>query len=204
MLLLAACALALLSPLVAGRWPARLLLHRWRWPLLIWLTLGLQVVAVEVPLPGVLAPVLHVLTYAVVLGFLWANRTLTHILLVAAGAASNGLTIALNGGVLPASQGAVAAAAIDTHMAFANSAVVAHPVLPWLGDVFAWSAPLPLANTFSVGDVLIAIGVVLVAWTGTCRLGNASVQGAAASAMSNGGKRSFPAEPDGSSPPSGE
>lgn len=204
MLLLAACALALLSPLVAGRWPARLLLHRWRWPLLIWLTLGLQVVAVEVPLPGVLAPVLHVLTYAVVLGFLWANRTLTHILLVAAGAASNGLTIALNGGVLPASQGAVAAAAIDTHMAFANSAVVAHPVLPWLGDVFAWSAPLPLANTFSVGDVLIAIGVVLVAWTGTCRLGHASVQGAAASDVSNGGKRSFPAEPDGSSPPSGE
>lgn len=203
MLLLAACALALLSPLIAGRWPAHLMLHRWRWPLLIWVTLGLQVVAVEVPLPGMLAPVLHVLTYAVVLGFLWANRTLTNILLVAAGAASNGLTIALNGGVLPAAPGAVAAAAIDTHMAFANSAVVAHPVLPWLGDVFAWPAPLPLANTFSVGDVLIAIGVVLLAWTGTCRLGHAPVQEDASDA-SNGRKRPVPAEPDGSSPPPGE
>ena len=203
MLLLATCALALLSPLVAGRWPARPLLHRWRWPLLIWVTLGLQVVAVEVPLPGILAPVLHVLTYAVVLGFLWANRNLTHLLLVAAGAASNGLTIALNGGVLPASQGAVAAAAIDTHMAFANSAVVAHPVLPWLGDVFAWPAPLPLANTFSVGDVLIAIGVVLLAWTGTCRLGHTPVR-EDASGASNGGTRSVPAEPDGSSLPPGE
>ena len=203
MLLLATCALALLSPLVAGRWPARPLLHRWRWPLLIWVTLGLQVVAVEVPLPGMLAPVLHVLTYAVVLGFLWANRNLTHLMLVAAGAASNGLTIALNGGVLPASQGAVAAAAIDTHMAFANSAVVAHPVLPWLGDVFAWPAPLPLANTFSVGDVLIAIGIVLLAWTGTCRLGHTPVREDASDA-SNGGTRSVPAEPDGSSLPPGE
>ena len=170
-LLLAACVLGLLSPLVTGRWPAGVLLHRWRWPLLVWLTLGLQVVAVEVPLPGVLAPVLHVLTYVVVVGFLWVNRTLTHILVVAAGAASNGITIALNGGVLPASAAAVSAAALDTHMAFANSAVVDHPILPWLGDVFAWPAPLPLANTFSVGDVLIVVGVFVAAWVGSRRLG---------------------------------
>ena len=63
MLLLAACVLGLLSPLVTGRWPAGVLLHRWRWPLLVWLTLGLQVVAVEVSLPGVLAPVLHAVSY---------------------------------------------------------------------------------------------------------------------------------------------
>jgi len=202
-LLLAVCGLGLLSPLVTGRWPAGLLLHRWRWPLLVWLTLGLQVVAVEVPLPGVLAPVLHVLTYVVVVGFLWANRTLNHILVVAAGAVSNGITIALNGGVLPASPDAVSAAAVDTHMAFANSAVVAHPILPWLGDVFAWPAPLPLANTFSVGDVLIAIGVVLIAWTGTCRLGRTPGQGTEASAAPDGGRTSYPAESDESLPPSG-
>lgn len=201
-LLLAACVLGLLSPLITGRWPAGVLLHRWRWPLLVWLTLGLQVVAVEVPLPGVLAPVLHVLTYVVVVGFLWVNRTLTRILVVAAGAASNGITIALNGGVLPASAGAVSAAALDTHMAFANSAVVDHPVLPWLGDVFAWPAPLPLANTFSVGDVLIAVGVVLVAWTGTCRLGHTPGQRAGTSDDPDGGTMS-PAESDGYSPPPG-
>jgi hypothetical protein len=175
MLLLAVCALALLSPLLAGRWPAALLLHRWRSPLLIWATLALQVVIVEVTLPGALAPVLHVATYVVVLGLLWANRRLPHILLIAAGAASNAVTIALNGGVLPALPRAVAAAGIDPHLAFANSAVVSHPVLPWLGDVFAWPAPLPLANTFSVGDALIALGVVLAAWTGTRRLGRGPV-----------------------------
>ncbi|MGV8977751.1 MAG: DUF5317 family protein [Cellulomonas sp.] len=186
MLLLAACTIGLLSPILTGRWPAGVLLHRWRWPLLVWVTLGLQVVAVEVPLPGSLAPVLHVLTYVVVVGFLWVNRALTHILVVAAGAASNGVTIALNGGVLPASADAVAAAALAPHMAFANSAIVDNPVLPWLGDVFAWPAPLPLANTFSVGDVLIAVGVVLVAWTGTCRLGRTPSQGVGTSDFPGG------------------
>ena len=173
MLVPAACVLALLSPLLAGRWAAGLLLHQWRWPLLIWATLALQVVVVEVPLPGVLAPVLHVGTYVVALGFVWVNRDVAGIVFVAAGAVSNGITIALNGGVLPASPGAVAAAGLGSHTAFANSAVLAHPTLTWLGDVFAWPAPLPLANTFSVGDALIALGVLVSAWTGTRRIGRA-------------------------------
>ncbi|WP_024288524.1 DUF5317 family protein [Cellulomonas sp. KRMCY2] len=171
MLLLATCTLALLSPLLAGRWSARLLLLRWRWPLLIWATLALQVVATEAPIPATLASVLHVATYAAALAFLWANRHVAGVPVVTAGAASNGITIALNGGVLPASASALAAADIDRTAGFANSAVLDHPVLPWLGDVFAWPAPLPLANTFSVGDLLIALGVTLAAWTGTQRLG---------------------------------
>jgi hypothetical protein len=171
MLLSAACILVLLSPVLAGRWAAGLLVHQWRWPLLIWAMLALQVVVVEVSLPGRLAPFLHVATYVVALGFVWANRGIPGIVLVAAGAASNGITIALNGGVLPASPGAVAAAGIDPHTTFANSAVIGHPTLPWLGDVFAWPAPLPLANTFSVGDALIALGVLVAAWTGSRRLG---------------------------------
>jgi hypothetical protein len=172
MLLLAACALALLSPLVAGRWPARLLLHHWRWPLLIWATLALQVVVVEVELPGALAPVLHVATYGLAIAFVLMNRSVPGLLVVAAGAATNGGTIALNGGVLPASASAVASAGLDSDKAFANSAVLDNPVLPWLGDVFAWPAPLPLANTFSIGDLLIALGVLVAAWTGTRRLGD--------------------------------
>lgn len=166
MLVLAACLLALATPLVVGRWPAGLLLHRWHAPLLIWVTLAVQVVVVEVRLPHGLAPVAHVLTYVLALGFLWLNRRLPGAVLVGLGAASNGLTIALNGGVLPASRWATAAAGIDPHLAFANSAVVDHPVLPWLGDVFAWPVPLPLANTFSVGDALVVAGVAVAAWTG--------------------------------------
>src|SRR5665647_2684396 len=171
-LVVAACLLAMASPVIAGRWPAALLLHRWRWSPLIWATLLLQVVVVEVTLPGALAPVLHVATYAVAVVFLVVNRRLTGALVVAAGAATNGIAIAFNGGVLPAS----AAAGIDPDTGFANSAVVDNPVLPWLGDVFAWPEPLPLANVFSVGDVLITVGVLLAAWTGTRRLARGALR----------------------------
>jgi hypothetical protein len=181
MLVVALGVVAVASPLFALRWPAGLLLHRWRWSLLIWAALAVQVVAVEVRLPEVLAATLHVLTYVVALGFLWVNRRAAGAWVVAAGAFLNGLAIALNGGVLPASAGAVASAGLDLDPAFSNSAVLEHPVLPWLGDVFAWPAPLPLANTFSVGDVLVVIGVVVAAWTGTRRLGAAEPPPAAES-----------------------
>ena len=41
---------------------------------------------------------------------------------------------------------------------FANAAYVEHARLWFLGDVFAIPASWPLANVFSVGDVLIALG----------------------------------------------
>jgi hypothetical protein len=170
-LVVAVCALVLLSPLLVGRWPAGLLLHRWRLPLLVWATLALQVVSLEVPMPAGVAPVLHIATYGVALTFLVLNRRAPGLLVVAAGAAANGITIALNGGTLPASASAVAAAGHGTSDDFENSGVLTDPVLPWLGDVFAWPAPLPLANTFSVGDILIVAGVAVAAWTGTARWG---------------------------------
>lgn len=171
MLVLTLCVLGVLSPLVALRWPAGLLLHRWRWPLLIWVALVVQVVALEVSMPSGLAAALHILTYAAAAAFLWGNRSLAGLWIVAAGALSNGIVIALNGGTLPASEAAVEAAGFDHDLAFANSAVIENPVLPWLGDVFAWPAPLPLANTFSVGDVLIVSGVWVAAWSGSRRWG---------------------------------
>jgi hypothetical protein len=168
-LVVAACVAALVSPLVAGRWPAGLLLYRWRHTYLVWAALALQVLLTAVSMPGPLAPALHVLTYVAALTFLWQNRRAPGVLVVAVGALLNAVVIALNGGTLPASAAAVTAAGIDTDSAFANSAVLEHPVLLWLGDVFAWPAPLPLANTFSVGDVLIVVGAAVAAWTRTQR-----------------------------------
>lgn len=190
-LVVAACLLAMASPVIAGRWPAALLLHRWRWSPLIWATLLLQVVVVEVTLPGALAPVLHVATYAVAVVFLVVNRRLPGALVVATGAATNGIAITLNGGVLPASAAASSAAGISVDTGFINSAVVDHPVLPWFGDVFAWPDPLPLANVFSVGDVLIAVGVLLAAWTGTRRL----ARGALRAEATGGAPDTAPAAP---------
>lgn len=171
MLVVALCALGVVSPFLALRWPAGLLLNKWRLPQLIWAALALQLVALEVPMPHGLAATLHVLTYAVAFAFLWLNRRVAGVLVVAAGAVTNGVVIALNGGTLPASAAAVKAAGLDGDIAFANSGVVDDPVLPWLGDAFAWPAPMPLANTFSVGDVLIVVGVFVAAWVGSRRLG---------------------------------
>jgi hypothetical protein len=170
MLMLVLCTLAVASPLVAMRWPAGVVLHHWRWPLLIWVALLVQIIIIELNVTHDVARVMHVVTYAAAAVFLWLNRKLPGVLIVGAGALSNGITIALNGGVLPARAGAVEDAGLDHGNGFDNSAVVSDPILPWLGDYFAWPEPLPLANTFSVGDVLIVIGVFVAAWSGTRRL----------------------------------
>lgn len=122
-------------------------------------------------MPDGLAATLHVLTYVAALGFMWFNRSIAGVWVVAAGAALNGFVIAINGGTLPARRGAVEAAGADTTAEFANSGVLDNPRLPWLGDYFAWPEPLPLANTFSIGDVLIVLGAGLVAWAGSRRIG---------------------------------
>ena len=164
MLVLAACLLALLSPLLGGRSLAGLLRVRLAGLPLVWAALLVQVVAVEVPLPHLLAAATHLASYALAAAFLWLNRDLRGLPVLALGAACNAGTIALNGGTLPASAVAVRAAGIDADEQFLNSAVLPDPVLPWLGDVFAWPHPLPLANVFSVGDVLIVLGVGVMSW----------------------------------------
>jgi hypothetical protein len=36
--------------------------------------------------------------------------------------------------------------------------VLENPRLPWLGDVFAVPEGFPLANVFSIGDIIMAVG----------------------------------------------
>ena len=89
-----------------------------------------------------------------------ANLRLTGVFLVVAGAASNLAAIVANGGVMPASPEALATvgAAIGAHT---NSAVVAHPSVEPLTDIFATPSWVPFANVFSVGDLLIGVGVAV-------------------------------------------
>ncbi len=154
--------LAILSPVLFGGDLRRLgdLKFRGSWVVLV--ALVAQVVVISV-IPGenhtVLA-VVHLATYAAAGWFVAMNRRVPGILVVAVGAASNALAIAANGGVLPASRGALQRAGLhlDPHE-FVNSGVLAHPHLAVLGDVFAIPSGLPLANVFSIGDVLILCGV---------------------------------------------
>ncbi len=150
-------------PLAGGRL-SRLADLRLRRVGLISLALVLQVAMTEV-VPGAPRPVLvalHLGSYAVVAVGLWANRALPGLLLIALGGMTNGLVIALNGGTLPASAGALARAGMTSDPHFANSGVLAHPVLPWLGDVVATPSWLPFRNVISVGDVVVLLGALLL------------------------------------------
>jgi hypothetical protein len=103
---------------------------------------------------------IYVASTASVLLVVVANLRLRGVWLVIAGAASNLAAILANGGVMPASPEALAAvgSGIGGHT---NSAVVAHPSLEPLTDTFATPVWVPFANVFSIGDVLIGIGIAV-------------------------------------------
>lgn len=105
---------------------------------------------------------LHVLSYVLDAYFVFANRRLTGVPVVAVGAALNVLAITTNGGVMPASASAVRIAGIAERAGFDNSAAVAHPHLGFLGDVIPVPGPWPIGNVLSIGDLIICIGAFIV------------------------------------------
>jgi hypothetical protein len=110
----------------------------------------------------------YVASTAVVGVVVLANIRLPGLALVAVGAGLNLAAILANGGSMPASQAALATAGIGIG-GHTNSIVVEHPALEPLTDVFALPAWLPLANVFSVGDVLIGVGIAVVIAAGMRR-----------------------------------
>ena len=154
--------LALLSPVLCGGDLRRLGDLRFRGSWVVLVALVAQVVVISV-IPGenhtVLASI-HLATYAAAGWFVVMNRRIPGILVIAVGAASNALAIAANRGTLPASRSALERAGLHLNPhEFLNSGVLAHPHLAFLGDVLATPSWVPLANVFSVGDVLILCGV---------------------------------------------
>lgn len=140
-------------------WPLADIRFRASW--LVALALGLQILLIEVvpsSSPAALSVGLHLASYVAGLAFVWRNRRWVGLVVLGVGGAMNLAVIALNDGVMPASPAAVDAAGLDHDDSFQNSAPVDDAVLAPLGDVFAVPSPLPLANVFSVGDVLIVFG----------------------------------------------
>ena len=90
---------------------------------------------------------------------------------VALGAVSNLVAVIANGGVMPTTTEALASAGLEPSSGLSNSAVLAAPVLAPLTDIYALPAWVPLANVFSVGDVLIGLGIVVVIALGMRRGG---------------------------------
>ena len=164
MIVVVAGLVALLSPALFGGRLTRLGEVRLRSRRYVLAALLMQVVILSLVLvvdARVLAA-FHVLSYLLAGVFVWRNRGIPGLAVTATGVASNGITIAVNEGTLPASPAGLRAAGIVQNGAdFVNSGALAHPRLAWLGDVFVVPAPLPLANVFSIGDVLIVVGVAI-------------------------------------------
>jgi hypothetical protein len=105
---------------------------------------------------------LHVLSYVLDAYFVFANRRLAGIPLVAVGAALNVLAIISNDGVMPANATALRISGIASRPGFDNSAVLAHPHLAFLGDVIPVPGPWPIGNVLSAGDLIIFLGAFIV------------------------------------------
>ena len=126
---------------------------------------AIQVVLVTLVPSGdeTLHRVAHLLTYGLVGACILRNLDIRFMWLVAAGGVLNFIAIAANGGVMPASAGALRAAGLDVRSGdFANSDLVRNAHVSFLGDVFAIPAGWPGANVFSVGDALMVLGAFLV------------------------------------------
>lgn len=126
-------------------------------------SVGLQIGIISIwPGSGGIYLGLHLASYALLLVFLMYNRNLPGLWIIGMGTLMNFVAIASNGGVMPATAGALAKAGlIIDPTQFANSALLADPNFAFLGDVFAIPAGVPFANVFSPGDVCIVLGALL-------------------------------------------
>jgi hypothetical protein len=156
-------------PLARGRLTALADLQLRR-PWLALAGIGVQILIISV-LPSGTAGLhegIHMLSYALLGAFAWANRRIPGVPLIMLGGLLNFIAIAANGGVMPADPELAQHVAREAGEGFVNSGAITHPKLLFLGDVFATPESWPLYNVYSVGDLVIVLGV-LVLLHGVCR-----------------------------------
>jgi len=162
--MLYAIPIGLLAGLVLGGRLDRLAGLSFRWLPLALVGLAVQVALFSTPLTdriGALGPPLYVASTAAVLAVVLRNLAIRGMPIVALGAGANFLAIVANGGFMPASPAALGILGRTPETGHSNSSVVADPALGVLTDIFAMPAWVPFANVFSVGDVLIGVGVAV-------------------------------------------
>ena len=132
---------------------------------LVFIAIGLQMIAfpwsfLPWTTPSTVARAIWLVSFALLVVMLVLNRALRGAMVVAAGLVCNLVAVVANHGLMPVLPQALRTAGDHYHV-HNNSIQVVQPHLGFLVD--RWSAPdwLPLANVFSVGDVLIAIGTIV-------------------------------------------
>jgi Family of unknown function (DUF5317) len=140
-------------------------------PRFLWLffvPLALQLIAFsplgEAPEFGeTLVRVVYLASMAIAALALVLNRHLPGLIWVAAGLILNFLVIAANGGLMPVWPAARQFAGMPplNGPSMNVMAMDAGTLLPWLGDILPLPSWMPLANVFSIGDVLVMAGGVI-------------------------------------------
>lgn len=113
---------------------------------------------------------LHLLSYLCLLAFISLNWRYFELLIMGAGLALNFLVISVNGGYMPASAGALrraglerVAATLEQGLRHGNTVLMSSETkLNFLGDLLYLPAAVPLANAFSIGDLILALGLILL------------------------------------------
>jgi hypothetical protein len=164
MFVLYAVAAGLLIGLLVGGRLSGLSRLEFVWAPLIALGMAIQLALFSDPIAasiGGAGPPIYVGSSLLVLAAVCRNWSIRGLPIVALGAASNLVAIIANGGYMPASATALAAQGRDAPAVYSNSAYVVEPVLGPLTDIFAMPTWIPLANVFSIGDVLIGVGIAV-------------------------------------------
>jgi hypothetical protein len=111
--------------------------------------------------PDYIIAALHLVSYTLIIIFILFNIKIPGIAIVGFGSFLNFLVIFLNGGFMPSVSSDLiknfGKNTIDKNITTMSK----HTYLPWLGDIFHLPAWLPLTNNFSIGDIIVALGVCI-------------------------------------------
>jgi len=112
----------------------------------------------------------HILSYLLLLAFVLINLRHWQLFIMGVGLILNLVVIAFNGGLMPASENALRAAGMDAvadtlvrDSFYTNVTLMRESTnLNFLGDRLHLPKCIPLASAFSIGDLILAIGIILL------------------------------------------
>lgn len=168
MVLLLALLLGLLLGVITGGKITNLLLIQFRWPWWVVVALVIREATVFTPLSRIdgIQYVYAAVVVALIAWMLWNVNRLRGVIVVAAGTALNLLVILANGARMPVSPSSAASLVERGHIG--QYIVMGRGTnLSWLGDWIA--VPGPLGATYSPGDLVVGIGIGIVAFYATRR-----------------------------------
>lgn len=169
MSLLSAIVVGVAFGLALGGRPANLMTLRLRWNTLIFGSMALQLALFTgLSIPPPIVTMAYLLSGGLALAWLGRNLKVAGVPCIFLGGLSNFLAIAANGGRMPVEAALLARSrGIDYVKALADGRITSnsslassHTQLRWLTDQFLIPPPWPLPTVLSVGDLLIAAGVV--------------------------------------------